>query len=298
MATVMERVSAGPDDGTLFDLPVDRNILFSDHKGRYRRGVEKRQTRLVGKSAFLKPFLKEDERIVLVTTGCSPMSVLEQVVTGWIVYSLKRSLIVFTNMRIFHIPVKADLSYRNSIARIHYSDCEAISMKRGCLDIRYRNGSREKFISIDRRERKKIQALLAETSLERAHATAGGRAHLCPRCTAELVKDRYTCPSCRLAFKNISDGRKISILYPGGGYFYTRHPVLGIGDAITELILMVLAAVSLIDVLRGDRIGYVSLAIWGTALIVEKTISVYHADHFIKEYIPEEKEVHAHGGMK
>lgn len=298
MATVMESASVGSGDRKSFDLPVDRDTLLSDHLGRFKRGIEKRQTQLVGKLTFLKPFLKDDEKILLVTTGCSPMSLLEQAVTGWIVYSLKRSLIVFTNRRIFHIPAKSDLSYRYSIARIHYSDCQEISMKRGYLDVRYKNGTKEKFLYIDRRERKKIQALLAATSLEGASSQAGGRGHLCPRCTAELVKDVYTCPSCRLVFKNFSDGRRKSILYPGGGYFYTGHPVLGIGDAITELFLLVIVIASLIGVLRGDGNGLVPLAICGMALIIEKAISVYHSNHFIKEYIPEEKVVKAPGGVK
>lgn len=298
MATVIERASLGPGNQNLSDLPVDRDILFSDHNGRFKRGPEKRQTKLVGKLAFLKLFLKDDEKILLVTTGCSPMSVLEQVVTGWLVYYLKRSLIVFTNMRIFHMPAKADFSYRNSIARINYSDCNGISMKRGYLEIRYKNGTREKFTYIDRKERKKIKALLSATSFEGVHAAAGGRTHLCPRCTAELVKDKYTCPGCRLVFKNTSDGRRTSLIFPGGGYFYTRHPVLGVGDAITELILLVLVVASLIDALRGSGNGFGPLAIWGTALIIEKSISVYHSNHFINEYIPEEKVVQTFGGTK
>lgn len=110
MTTVMERVPAGSDDPKLLDLPVDRKVLFSDHNGRFKKGLEKRRTKLVGKLAFLKLFLKEDEQILLVTTGCSPMSVLEQLVTGWIVYALKRSLIVFTNRRIFHIPATSNFS--------------------------------------------------------------------------------------------------------------------------------------------------------------------------------------------
>lgn len=298
MATVIERTSVEPDGQKPFDLPVDRNILFSDHNGRFRRGLEKRQTKLVGKSAFLKPFLKDDERILLVTTGCSPMSLLEQLATGWLVYYLKRSLIVFTNLRMFHIPAKADFSYRNSIARINYADCEAISMKRSCLEVRYKDGTREKFTYIDRKERKKIKALLSGTSFGGVHSPGRGRTHLCPRCTAELVKDKFTCPGCRLVFKNISDGRRISILYPGGGYFYTRHPVLGAGDAVTELILLVLVIASLVDALQGNGTGFVPLAIWGTALIIEKAISVYHSNHFIREFIPEEKVVQAQGGMR
>lgn len=291
MATVMERQSPGSADQRLFGLPVDRDRLFSDHRGRPRRGIEKRQSTLIGKLTFLKPFLQDGEQIVLVTTGCSPTSVLEQVVTGWIVYILKRSLIVFTDRRIFHIPSKWDYSYRNSIAQIRYPDCEAISMKRGFLEIRYKNGSREKFLSIDRRERKKIREILSGITLAGSQNGAGQRMHLCPRCTKELVKGEYACPNCHLAFKSRSDAKRIALIYPGGGYFYAGHPILGIGDAITELVLMVLFVASLTEVLGGSGRGSVMLAVLGAALIIEKAISVYHSNHFISEYIPKEKTV-------
>ena len=115
--------------------------------------------------------------------------------------------------------------------------------------------------------------------------------HLCPRCTKELVKGEYACPNCHLAFKNRSDAKRIALIYPGGGYFYAGHPILGIGDAITELVLMVLFVASLTEVLGGSGSGSVMLAVLGAALIIEKAISVYHSNHFISEYIPKEKTV-------
>jgi hypothetical protein len=42
----------------LFGLPVDRDVLFSDHKSIYRQRIEKQQTKLIGKISFMKPFLK------------------------------------------------------------------------------------------------------------------------------------------------------------------------------------------------------------------------------------------------
>lgn len=48
-------------------LPVDRDFLFSNHKDIYKKGTEKRQTKLFEKISFIKPFLKEGERILLVT---------------------------------------------------------------------------------------------------------------------------------------------------------------------------------------------------------------------------------------
>ena len=272
-------------------LPVDRDIIFSNHKGIYKKGVEKRQTKLFQKISFIKPFLKEGERIILVTTGCSPISILEQFLTGLIVFYLKRSLFIFTSKRIFHIPTKTNYSYRNSIAQILYADCQPIEMKGRTLVVKYKNGKKEKFYYIARKERKKIKALLKNISVEGIQSKTAGRIHLCPRCIKELIKEEYTCPNCRLDFKNKAKGQRMSIIYPGGGYFYTGHPVLGIVDAITELILMVVVIMSLLDLIKGDEHSTASLITFGIALIIEKVMSVYHSNHFIKEYIPEEKEI-------
>ncbi len=272
-------------------LPVDRDFLFSNHKDIYKKGTEKRQTKLFEKISFIKPFLKEDEKIILVTTGCSPISILEQLLTGWIVFYLKRSLFVFTNKRIFHIPTKFNYSYRNSIAQIIYADCQTIGMKGRTLVVKYKNGKKEKFYYMAGKERKKIKALLKTILLEGVQSKTAGRIHLCPRCTKELIKDEYTCPNCRLEFKNKAEGKRISITYPGGGYFYTGHRWLGVGDAITESLLLLFVVLALVDTLQGRKDGFGSFVFFSIILALEKVITVYHSNHFIKEYIPKEKEI-------
>ncbi len=92
-------------------------------------------------------------------------------------------------------------------------------------------------------------------------------------------------------FKDKAEGKKVSIIYPGGGYFYTGHPILGFGDAITELVLMILVVASLFNVLKGNESGISSLIFYGILLFFEKVITVYHSNHFINEYIPKEKEI-------
>jgi hypothetical protein len=273
------------------DLPLDREILFSNHKGTYTERIEKRQTRLLKNVAFLNNFLKEDEKILLITPGCSPASILEQFLTGWIIIYLKRSLFIFTNKRIFHIPTKRNYSYRHSIAHILYPDCDSIQLKGSKFVVVYKNGKKEKFIYIARNERKKIKALLPTISFEGYPRERQKRVHLCPRCTKELEEEKYVCPHCFLEFKEKDKAKKISLIYPGGGYFYTRHPFLGMSDAIVETILLVLVILSLIDVTKGVEGSWVELFIFGIALVIEKAISVYHANHFIKEFIPKEKDI-------
>ena len=169
----------------LFGLPVDREILFSNHKGKYKKGIEKRQKKLLQEVTFINKFLQEDERIFLVTTGCSPASILEQFLTGWIFVYLKRSLFIFTNKRIFHIPTKQDYSYRNSIAQILYPDCNSIQMKGRNLVIEYKNGKKEKFLMIAGKEKKKIKVLIPTISFEGPTSKTQKRVHLCPGCTKD-----------------------------------------------------------------------------------------------------------------
>lgn len=275
----------------LFGLPLDREMLFSDHKDVYKKRVEKRQTKLVNKIPFIKNFLGEGEKILLVTTGCSPAPFVEQLLTGWIFVYLKRSLFVFTNIRIFHIPTKRDYSYRNSIAQILYPDCKSIELKGSKLVVEYQGGEREKFLYIAMRERRKIRALLTTLSFEGHPSERRKRTHLCPRCTKELGEGEYTCPHCHLEFKDKAEARRLSLIYPGGGYFYTRHPFLGVGDAITETILAILVIASLLDVIKGVEGSGAGLVIFALALAIEKALTVYHSNHFIKEYIPKQKEI-------
>jgi hypothetical protein len=82
-------------------------------------------------------------------------------------------------------------------------------------------------------------------------------------------------------------------LYPGGGYFYTRHPFLGVGDAIVEGLLLIFVTVGLIDALSGEGgpDAWTSVLILGVVLIIEKAQTIYHAKHYTNEYIPEEENV-------
>lgn len=273
------------------DLPFDREILFSNHKGNYKKRIEKRQTKLLKNMAFLKNFLKEDEKILLITTGCSPTPILEQLLTGWIFIYLKRSLFIFTNKRLFHIPTKRNYSYRYSIAHILYPDCDSIQLKGNRLVVGYKNGKKEKFLYIARKEKKKIKVLIPTISFEGTPSEIQKRIHLCPRCTKELEEEKYICPHCFLEFKEKDKAKKISLIYPGGGYFYTRHPFLGVSDAIVETILLVLVIVSLIDAIKGVEGSGYELFPFAILLVIEKLISVYHSNHFIKEYIPKEKDI-------
>jgi hypothetical protein len=124
----------------LYGLTVDTAVLFSDHKGIHRRGIERRQRKLLTKLSFLAPHLEPGERILHIISGCSPATSVEQLLTGVLLQPLKRSLFAITNRRILHVPTTRGLRHRWSIAQILYADCRLIRLGWATLVVKYKSG--------------------------------------------------------------------------------------------------------------------------------------------------------------
>jgi hypothetical protein len=273
------------------DFPIQDEIMFTDYKGNLNKKVENKQRKLLSKIKFLKTFLDPDEKIFFVVTACSPMSGLDVFLTGIVIYNLKLCYLVFTNKRIFHIPTDVQYKYRSSIAHILYSDISNISVKSSELRVEYKSGLKEKFTRLPLGYGKKIRDLLEKISLEGIPSGNKQRTHLCPSCRKELRTDVFECSNCHLEFKSKVEGKKKSIIYPGGGYFYTGHPILGTLDAITEFTLTVFVLGAFIEIFRGVEGSLFSFVLFGIILAIEKTVSVFHSNKFLSEYIPKKKTI-------
>ncbi|MGD8667872.1 MAG: hypothetical protein PVI38_04930 [Desulfobacterales bacterium] len=276
----------------IFGLPVDRDTLFSNHQAIYKKRVEKRQRKLIIKLPFLKPFLKKGEKILLTTTGYSPINSLPQYVTGFFFVYLKRSLYVFTNYRIFHVPTTTTYKFKQSISQILYVDCQSIALKGGTLSVQYaKNGITENFKAIALSERKKIKALMKQMPLSGTQSQLARRSHLCPRCTALLESGKYTCSACQLKFKNKIVAFILGILFPGGGYFYTRHYFIGLINAVVEIFLVGYFYLIWQNVISKPENRMIYLVGLGAIFVIIKIISVIHSSHFIEEFIPTKKQI-------
>ena len=283
----MENLQNESNSQILFGLAVEPEIIFSNHKNVFKPGIKKRQTALAKKITFLEKFLQKDEKIFCITTGCTPMTLLEQWLMGLWIFYIKRCLLVFTNKRILHIPTKTNYSYRNSISQILYADCQSISLKGRTLVVNYANKRKEKFYYTAGSENKKIKAFLGTVSYDNPqNASMQTRIHLCPRCTGQLINNEYICQGCGLEFKNKSESFRISVIFPGGGYFYTGHILLGIADALVETLLTISVILSLIDALKGVDDAFISTITLAIILALEKAITVHDSNKFIDEYIP------------
>ena len=284
---------AGFMSDQIFGLPVDRKILFSNHKNVYKKRIEKRQRKLFVKLGPLKPFLRRNEQIWLVTTGYSPLSSLGNYLTGFAFSYLKRSLFVFTNLRIIHLPTTSSYKYKNSLAQIAYAGCQSITLKRGTLDVQFEKLSRiEKFNAIAVQERKKIRALLKKNiPLSGTKGNLSGRIHLCPRCAYRLVENKYKCANCQLNFKGRFIAAILAILVPGGGYFYVQQPLIGALDAVLEIFLLIYSVYLFRDFYDQVPVNMIYLVAVPALYLYVKITAIIHSNHFIAEFIPTEKNI-------
>lgn len=277
----------------IFGLPVDRETLFSNHKNVYKRRIEKRQRKLIVKISFLKPLLKRGEQILLITSGYSPLASLANYLTGFLFVYLMRSLFVFTNYRIIHVPTTASYNYKNSIAMVAYAGCQSIALKGGNLIVQFAGAGKKilKFKAIAVSERKKIRALLGKKlplSDKKVHLAR--RIHLCPRCTHELVEGQFKCEKCRLQFKSKLMTAICSIILPGGGYFYIRQYLLGFLDALVELGLLCFIGYLIIDLRNHIPVNPLHMVMIPLFLYF-KIAAIIHSSHFICEFIPRHRKI-------
>jgi len=268
------------------NLPVNESFIFADDKGNHKNGIEKRQRKLLAKLDFLKKFILNGEQIQIVTQALSPFSFFEQFLGGKIFLTQKRSLLVFTNMRILHIPTDSQYKYKQSIAEIIYTDCKNVTRKNSCLLIEYKDGSKENFRCMGRQERKRISLLLGTIDTSKSETISAGRKHLCPECTATLENGNYNCHNCKLEFKTKSAARKMAFLFPGGGYFYTGYYWIGFGDFLAEILIPVLAFGFLLQFFRGAQDALFPFILFTLIFIAEKITSISHANKNVETFIP------------
>ncbi len=257
------------------NLPIKETIAYSNKKGVFKEKIKKKQLAMLKDYVpLLRQFLEPGEEVLLVMRGCSPMTAMEQFTSGALIYYLKRCTLVVTNKRILHFPAKRNFSPRHSIAQIRFGDVEEIkpSAFGSRFAVKYKNGSKETFLYV--KESGKLKTILpAIRSAGQQPTVLGTRHHLCPKCNAILTPGIYSCSSCRLEFKSEERARKLSIIFPGGGYFYTNHPVLGIGDAVAEAGLTVMVLMGIMNMVLDvpdKSVGLPQVAVFGLLLVLEK----------------------------
>ena len=275
------------------------DVLFSDHTGEPKNSVQKSSTKIIQKllPALLR-MLRPDEAVLYAAAARSPLSLIEQLTAAWWTSALAACAIVATNHRILFFPLKLDRTWRQSVRAVHWGDLQEVK-RRGVLmpsmAFKFKDGTKVTYTGFRLRDAKKL-ALLASVLLapSSGEQTAAQRAvSLCPDCCSVLTDGQYLCPHCGLTFKNERSMILRSILLPGGGYFYTGHPLIALLPAVVEgiflfdIIVLLFTGLSSPNALPELTGTLLILAIfWG----LETAITILHCRRYIREFIPETRD--------
>jgi hypothetical protein len=271
----------------IFGKPVDRSTLFSNHKGVYKKRVEKRQRRLLIKIPFINSFLEDGELITLITSGYAPLTRLERYLLRYLTVFRRRALFVFTDRRLLFIPTTFTYDYRYSVAEIRYTCCKSIEVIGRSLVFIFHNEGFEQFPYIARKERRKLRALIGNIELGASRPNGlQNMTYLCARCGTAIPNNSASCPKCRLRFWTAATAGKMALLIPGGGYFYMHNTLYGVAAAALELLLAVLLILSVVDMYQGLKGSVLAVILLSMALAGIKAVSFYHSQDLAQGCFP------------
>lgn len=284
---------------TMDGISVRSDVFSTSEKGEEKESVQKRTKKILEKlSPALQRILVSGETVLYAMSARSPLSIVEQLTAAWWTALLAACSIVVTNKRILFFPVKHDGSWKESVRAVHWGDLEEIKTPGVLLKnvrFRFRNGKKVTYTHFRSADAKKLSAIAAALmpGASGEQTAAHGMVQLCPDCRTVLPEGQYSCPGCGLTFKNEKTMVLRSIFLPGGGYFYTGHPLIAILPAIVEVILIGDVLLSLLGTLGSGAAvaGLVGgLTVLGVFWAIETAVTILHCRRYIREYIPEKRD--------
>ena len=274
----------GPD--FIFGKPVARDVIFTNHKGVYKKRLEKRQRRRLVKIPFINSFLEDGEQIMFVTSGYPQLTRLERFLLRYFTVFLRRALFVFTDRRMFYVPTTFTYDYRQSVAEIRYFNCRAAHLIGQTLIFTFHNRNCQQFQYIGRGERRKLRSVVTSLPLGKDPAGMDSMTYLCVRCKTAVPEGSASCPECRLQFRTADRAGRMALLIPGGGYFYTGNTLYGVAFAILELLFTVLLVLAAFDVHEGLKGSMPAVILLLTILSALKAISFSHSRELTQGCFP------------
>lgn len=269
-------------------IPVRREVCFSDDTGAFDERVRKQQLSYVYKlEPLLRRVLGSRESVLYVVRCQWPRIIIDIMTSGWLSYFMNQAMIIVTSERILFLRIKQDNSPIGTLSQASYTDiasCKRTGFGQ-VLQFAYTSGRIERFSSMPARSSKKLIQVLKTLIPGDRVTDQGRRQYICPRCNGKLTEGRYSCPNCSLQFKDPASTLKHALLYPGGGFFYLRKRFFGFQHAVSELFLIGLLLVALLDVI--DDPASTGLAIVAAILLLlTKTIHAVHARSCAGEFVP------------
>jgi len=279
-------------------ISVRNDVLFTNEKGQGKPSVQKRSEKALQRlMPALQSVLLPDETVLYIARANSPLTLLERLTAAWWTRLLAASAIVVTNKRLLFFPVKRDGSWRESVRAVYWGDLEE-AKARGLLvqiiTFKSKNGTKITYTNFRRGDAKKMAAIAAALlpAASGEMTAAHGFVQLCPSCRSVLTQGQYFCSGCSLVFKNEKAMVTRSIFLPGGGYFYTGHPLIAMIPAVVEGIFMVNILLLLLAGVASPRVRsnlLPTLAVLVLFWAFETAVTILHCRRYIREYIPEKR---------
>ncbi|HKI13387.1 MAG TPA: zf-TFIIB domain-containing protein [Candidatus Acidoferrum sp.] len=291
-------------------LRLREDALYSNAKGEEKAGIRKRLDQTLERLKDVLPrLLQPDEAILYVAKAQVYPTWVEQFLSRWH-QSLRPSVqFVFTNRRLLALRTRAkgfmNWKWDRGIRVVRWGDVEGEKVKgflMRILELKTRNGVKERFWRIGMADVKKIRLLLARllpASAGDSSATQGF-VSLCPTCLTPLTPRVYDCPQCRGTFKDEKTLLRRALLIPGGACFYVGWTGLGVLGALVEAILaidlIVLCTAAYTSASPG-RSGsgaskveelLTSVVILLVLLSLEKLVAWIHCRWYVRDFIPAE----------
>ncbi|HEV8385629.1 MAG TPA: hypothetical protein VGQ11_12220 [Candidatus Acidoferrales bacterium] len=288
-------------------IPVRLDTLYADSEGAEKKSIRKQADESLGRlKDILLKVLERDEAVFYIARAQEPLSAVEQLTLGRFSYAVTRTMLIITNRRIlaFHAKVKSfgKWEWGHAVRSIRLGDVAEAKVSAGLfsgsVQLTYRDGKKEKYWNVQRKDAKKLRLLLNELlpMSTSESSQAQGPVSLCPNCVAALPAAPQECAQCHLAFATNGEMVRRSILWPGGGYFYVGQSGFGVLDALTEsillgvLLLWVLIALGLPEPIFDPLEPYTSRSealiiavVLAVFLVVEKLITILHGRHFVRQ---------------
>lgn len=280
-------------------ISIRSDMVSTNDKGEEKKSVQKRTRKILQKlSPALQRILQPGESVLYAMRARSPLSAIEQLTAAWWTALLAACAVLVTNKRLLLFPVKRDGSWRESVRAVSWGDLEEIrttGLFVRNVSFKFKSGTQVTYTNFLRADAKKLAAialaLIPAASGEQT--SAHGPVQLCPDCRGVLTEGQYSCSACGLNFKNERTMVLRSIFLPGGGYFYTGHPLVAILPAVVEAFLVIEILLVLFAGLASPKAVpelFTRLLVLGVFWALETGVTILHCRRYVRDFIPEERD--------
>jgi hypothetical protein len=175
-----------------------------------------------------------------------------------------------------------------------WAQAKAVRMRGSKLRFTPRQGRTQSWVVSQRGDRRLLKLLVPRISEQRLGIGAEPARPVpvwhCPVCGMHAEAHPSHCVRCRTQFRSPAFAAWIALALPGGGLFYTGHPVLGALDLIGEAIVAVIVAATLL--MSAGIEEFVAGIVTGLALFAITKLESIHLSHlFATRTRPERSEV-------